>query len=150
LGSPFPDAGASGIRLGLDFRAAAYTSRTTSVSTITSAATLTSMSGDFTPREVAVLHERGEIELIDVREPEEWDAGRIAGSRHVQLTELSAQADSLPRDRPIVFVCRSGSRSAMATQAFAGAGFDAHNMSGGLLEWKAGGLPLEPADGRVA
>jgi rhodanese-related sulfurtransferase len=108
------------------------------------------MSGDFTPREVAALHERGEIELIDVREPEEWDAGRIAGSRHVQLTELSAQADSLPRDRPIVFVCRSGSRSAMATQAFAGAGFDAHNMSGGLLEWKAGGLPLEPADGWVA
>jgi rhodanese-related sulfurtransferase len=108
------------------------------------------MSGDFTPREVALLHERGEIELIDVREPEEWDAGRIAGSRHVQLTELSAQADSLPRDRPIVFVCRSGSRSAMATQAFSGAGFDAHNMSGGLLEWKAGGLPLEPADGHVA
>ncbi len=108
------------------------------------------MSGDFTPHEVASLHERGEIELIDVREPEEWEAGRIAGSHHIQLTELSAQADALPRDRPIVFVCRSGSRSAMATQAFAGAGFDAHNMSGGLLEWRAGGLPLEPEDGRVA
>jgi rhodanese-related sulfurtransferase len=108
------------------------------------------MSGDYTPREVASLHERGEVELIDVREPEEWEAGRIAGSRHVQLTELSARVDSIPRDRAVVFVCRSGSRSAMATQAFEGAGFDAHNMSGGLLEWTAGGLPLEPADGRVA
>ena len=108
------------------------------------------MSGDFTPREVAVLHERGEIELVDVREPEEWDAGRIAGSRHVQLTELSAQAASLPRDRPIVFVCRSGSRSAMATQAFRQAGYDAHNMTGGLLEWAAEGLPLTPEDGHVA
>ena len=108
------------------------------------------MSADLTPHEVASLQERGEIEVIDVREPEEWDAGRIAGSRHLRLTELSAQADSLPRDRTIVFVCRSGSRSAMATQAFAGAGFDARNMSGGLLEWHAGGLPLEPDDGHVA
>jgi len=108
------------------------------------------MSADYTPREVASLHERGEIELIDVREPEEWAAGRIAGSRHVQLTELPAQAESIRRDRPIVFYCRSGARSAMATQAFRGAGFDAHNMTGGLLDWEAGGLPLEPADGRVA
>jgi rhodanese-related sulfurtransferase len=108
------------------------------------------MSADFTPREVASLHGRGEVELIDVREPEEWQSGRIAGSRHVQLTELPGQADSLPRDRPIVFICRSGSRSAMAAQAFVGAGFDAHNMSGGLLEWQADGLPLEPDDGRVA
>jgi rhodanese-related sulfurtransferase len=50
----------------------------------------------------------------------------------------------------VVFYCRSGSRSAMATEAFRGAGFDAHNMVGGLLEWNAAGLPLEPADGYVA
>jgi rhodanese-related sulfurtransferase len=50
----------------------------------------------------------------------------------------------------VVFYCRSGSRSAMATEAFRGAGFNAHNMVGGLLEWNAAGLPLEPADGYVA
>jgi rhodanese-related sulfurtransferase len=108
------------------------------------------MSADLSPREVAALHEQNAIELIDVREPEEYDAGRIAGARFIQLGELAAQAGSIPRDRPVVFYCRSGSRSAMATQAFRGAGFDAHNMSGGLLEWQAGGLPLEPADGHVA
>jgi rhodanese-related sulfurtransferase len=108
------------------------------------------MDSDFTPQQVAALLARGEIELVDVREPEEYEAGRIAGSRHVKLGELTGQAETIARDRPVVFYCRSGSRSAMATEAFRGAGFDAHNMSGGLLEWDAGGLPLEPAGGRVA
>jgi rhodanese-related sulfurtransferase len=108
------------------------------------------MDADYTPQQVAALHERSEIELIDVREPAEHAAGRIAGCRLVALSELAQQADSIPRDRPVVFYCRSGSRSAMATEAFRGAGFDAHNMSGGLLEWHAGGLPLEPAGGHVA
>jgi rhodanese-related sulfurtransferase len=108
------------------------------------------MNADYTPQQVAALHEQGEIELIDVREPGEHAAGRIAGSRLVSLTELAQQAESIPRDRPLVFYCRSGSRSAMATEAFRGAGFDAHNMSGGLLEWNAGGLPLEPEGGHVA
>jgi rhodanese-related sulfurtransferase len=63
---------------------------------------------------------------------------------------LGAEVDGIDRDRPVVFYCRSGSRSAMATDAFRGAGFDAHNMAGGLLEWHAAGLPLEPSDGYVA
>ena len=105
---------------------------------------------DYTPPEVAELHARGEIQLIDVRQPEEHEAGRIAGDRLVVLTELSEQAHTLDRGRPVVFYCRSGSRSAMATEAFRGAGFDAHNMAGGLLDWQAAGLPLDPPDGYVA
>jgi rhodanese-related sulfurtransferase len=108
------------------------------------------MESDYTPTEVAALLEQGGVELIDVREPEEYDAGRIAGTRHIPLNELTAEVDTIARDRPVIFYCRSGSRSAMATEAFRGAGFDAHNMSGGLLEWDAGGLPLEPDGGRVA
>jgi rhodanese-related sulfurtransferase len=108
------------------------------------------MSDEYSPREVAELLAHGEIELIDVREPAEHEAGRIAGSRLVVLSQLAVEADSIPRDRPVVFYCRSGSRSAMATEAFRGAGWSAYNMSGGLLEWHAGGLPLEPTDGCVA
>lgn len=96
------------------------------------------------------MWERGEIQLIDVREPYEWEAGRIAGARHLELAQLSEGADTLERDRPVVFYCRSGSRSGMAAEAFAAAGFDAHNMAGGLQDWEAAGLPLEPSDGRVA
>ncbi len=102
------------------------------------------------PEQVRDRLERGEIELVDVREPYEWEAGRIAGARHIELERLASRADELPRDRPIVFQCRLGARSAMATQAFRAAGWDAYNMSGGITEWVARGLPIEPEGGRVA
>jgi rhodanese-related sulfurtransferase len=108
------------------------------------------MDGDYTPHEVSELIRTDAIQLIDVRQPEEHDAGRIAGDRLIELSRLAAEVDTIDRSRPIVFYCRSGSRSAMATQAFRGAGFDAHNMVGGLLDWTAAGLPLEPGDGYVA
>lgn len=108
------------------------------------------MNPEYQVKQVADLLQRGEIALIDVREPSEREAGHIAGSRHVALADLSAQAETISRERPVVFYCRSGARSAMATQAFNQAGYDAHNMAGGLLEWDAAGLPLEPEDGHVA
>src|SRR5205085_3873982 len=97
------------------------------------------MDSDYTARQVAELLDRGEIQLIDVRRPDEYQAGRIAGGRLIELGELAAQAGTIDPERPVVFYCRSGSRSAMATQAFRGAGFDAHNLAGGLLEWHAEG-----------
>jgi rhodanese-related sulfurtransferase len=87
---------------------------------------------------------------IDVREQYERDAGHIADTRHIELERLPAEADTLDRDRPVVFYCRSGSRSALAAQAFAASGFDAHNLDGGLKAWVKEGLPIEPADGHVA
>jgi rhodanese-related sulfurtransferase len=113
-------------------------------------ASLSGMDSDYTPHQVAELLDQGEIQLIDVRQPEEHQAGRIAGGRLVELTRLAAEVDSIDRDRPVVFYCRSGSRSAMATQAFRGAGYDAYNMAGGLLDWHAAGLPIEPPGGHVA
>ncbi len=108
------------------------------------------MEGDYTPRQVAELHAAGQVQLIDVREPHEHEAGRIDGDRHIPLGELTAQAHTIDPVRPVVFYCRSGARSAMATEAFRSAGFDAHNMLGGLIEWDADGLPLVPDGGHVA
>jgi rhodanese-related sulfurtransferase len=105
---------------------------------------------DYTPQEVADLLSRDEIQLVDVREDDEYQAGRIAGATLIGLRELAARAPSISRGKPIVFYCRTGSRSAMAADAFRGAGFAAHNMLGGLLDWQAAGLPLEPENGRVA
>jgi rhodanese-related sulfurtransferase len=105
---------------------------------------------DYTAQQVAELLAQGDIQLIDIRQPQEREAGRIAGDRFIELTRLAAEVDSIDRDRPVVFYCRSGSRSAMATEAFRGAGFDAHNMLGGLLDWAAAGLPLDPPGGYVA
>lgn len=88
--------------------------------------------------------------LVDVRTPGERDAGYIPGSVHVELDRLPAEAASLPRDRGVIFYCRVGARSAMATEAFRAAGREAANLRGGILAWAEAGLPLEPDGGRVA
>ena len=111
---------------------------------------LADLQEDVAPDQVAALHARGEIDLVDVREPYEHEAGRIAGARHVELAKLSQEAGSLDSERPTVFYCRSGGRSAVATQAFRASGFQAFNMTGGLLAWARQGLPLEPDGGSVA
>lgn len=81
--------------------------------------------------------------LIDVREPEEWNAGHIAGATLIPLGQLGARAHEVPTDRPVVLVCRSGRRSAFATDALRRAGYDqTFNMTGGMLAWEAAGLPV--------
>jgi rhodanese-related sulfurtransferase len=101
-------------------------------------------------QEANELLNRGEAVLVDVREPHEWDAGRIPGARHVQLEHLASHADTIPRDKRVIFQCRLGVRSAMATKAFRASGYDALSMAGGIQAWHDAGLPLEPEDGRVA
>jgi rhodanese-related sulfurtransferase len=90
------------------------------------------------------------LQLIDVREPYEREAGHIAGTRHIELNKLSAEAASLAQERPVVFYCRVGARSTMAAQALRAAGFDAYSMQGGLLRWAGEGRALAPDGGYVA
>ena len=92
----------------------------------------------------------GEAEVIDVREAYERHSGYIEGTRHVELERLAASAGSIPRDRPVVFHCRLGARSGMATEAFRAAGYDAYNLEGGIAAWVDHGLPIAPEDGFVA
>jgi len=91
-----------------------------------------------------------DLQVIDVREPYEREAGHIAATRHIPLTELTAQAATVQRERPVVFYCRVGSRSDMAAQAFRAAGFQAHSLRGGLARWAREDRPLMPEDGYVA
>ena len=105
---------------------------------------------DLSPARVAELMQSG-VQLIDVRELYEREAGRIPDdTAHIEMDRLSEEAGSIDAGRPVVFYCRTGSRSAVAAQAFAAAGYDAHNLDGGLKAWVADGLPIEPADGHVA
>jgi rhodanese-related sulfurtransferase len=89
-------------------------------------------------------------QVIDVREPYEREAGHIADTRHVPLVELTAQADSVERERPVIFYCRVGSRSSMAAQAFRASGYEAYSMTGGLARWASEGRALVPEGGHVA
>jgi rhodanese-related sulfurtransferase len=105
---------------------------------------------DLSPARVAELMQEG-VQLIDVRELYEREAGRIPDdTAHIEMDRLSDDAGSIDAGRPVVFYCRTGSRSAVAAQAFAAAGYDAHNLDGGLKAWVADGLPIEPANGHVA
>src|SRR3954449_979297 len=105
---------------------------------------------ELSPTRVAELLREGQIQLVDVREPYEREAGHVPQSRHLPLAELTAAAPTIDPSRPVVFVCRVGARSSMAAWSFARAGYDAHNLEGGMIGWVAGGLPIEPADGHVA
>lgn len=105
---------------------------------------------DVTPDWVHDRNDAGDIQLIDVREPYEWDSGRLAGARHIELERVAAQAATIDREKPVVFYCRVGARSGMAANAFRRAGYDAYSMDGGITAWQERGLPLEPHDGAVA
>ena len=77
---------------------------------------------EVTPADVAAALDSGSANVVDVREPYEWEAGRITGVRHIELERLPSQAESVPRDKPVIFHCRLGVRSIMAAQAFRAAG----------------------------
>jgi rhodanese-related sulfurtransferase len=100
------------------------------------------------PPRAAELIDDG-AELIDVRRPLEWEGGRLSGARNIEINELAEAASTIPRDRPVIFYCRSGDRSQMAAEAFREAGYDAYNLAGGITAWAAGERALEPEDGEV-
>jgi rhodanese-related sulfurtransferase len=105
---------------------------------------------DVTPADVAAAIESGSATVIDVREPYEREAGYIDGTRHIELERLAGQAESIDRDKPVIFQCRIGRRSMMAAQAFRAGGFDARSLAGGIEAWVEDGRPIVPEDGTVA
>ena len=82
------------------------------------------------------------VYLLDVREDDEWAAGHAPDAVHVRLSELNEHSDEIPRDREVYVICRSGARSAYATQALSGAGWKAINVSDGMTGWAVAGRPM--------
>lgn len=109
---------------------------------------------DLTPNEVHAMLQRGEIVLIDVREPAEFAAERIHGALNFPLSTFDPKAlPDLGDIRGLVFQCGSGKRSATAVERCLGAGvkLDSH-MAGGIAAWRQAGLPtirIDPATGTV-
>ena len=94
-----------------------------------------------------VSKRRSELHLLDVREQDEWDAGHIDGAQHIPLGELGARVGEVPKDRVVVAVCRSGSRSDRAAKGLRASGFQAENLEGGVTAWARSGLPLVTRSG---
>jgi rhodanese-related sulfurtransferase len=85
--------------------------------------------------------------LLDVRNADEWEAGHAPNAQWVPLGDLEGSRFTLPMNRRIVCVCRSGARSAKATESLLSWGFEASNMTGGMKAWAASGFPVVRDDG---
>ena len=90
----------------------------------------------------------GPAVLLDVREPQEWQAGHAPQAEHIPLGQLESRLAELPRDRQIICVCRSGRRSALAAQQLVAHGYQAVNLTGGMTAWNGAGLPVATGKGR--
>ena len=88
--------------------------------------------------------------MVDVRYPNEWEAGHIEGAVHIPGDYIFDRVGELDPTRPVVTVCRSGSRSAEAAQDLASEGFDVQNLEGGIDAWVAEGLPIWTDEGALA
>ena len=80
--------------------------------------------------------------LVDVREDGEWSAGRAPQARHIRLADLPRRMNELPKNRPVVTVCRSGHRSARAAATLGRAGYTVYNLHGGMHAWARAGHPV--------
>lgn len=104
------------------------------------------------PKELQAQQDR--VQLVDVREPEEWQAGRIPGARWIRMDELADRLAELDADQPVVTVCRSGNRSGQMAEFLADRGYRAENLNGGMQAWAQAGLPVQTPDdeqpGKVA
>lgn len=92
----------------------------------------------------ALLTGKNPPQFIDVRTPEEYAAGHAKGTTLYPLDQLDAWSKRLPKDRALLIICRSGSRSMKAAQALTARGFtQITNIKGGTMDWEAQGLPME-------
>ncbi len=99
---------------------------------------------DLAPEEVSRGLAGGTMLLVDVREPREIEAERIAGSVYAPLSVFDPEQIANPQDRTVVFVCAAGIRSVKAAEISQAAGLPyAAHLAGGLKAWRAAGLPVE-------
>ncbi len=96
------------------------------------------------PEEAQALIDSGDVKLLDVRTPEEFAAGHIAGAENIDFyaADFAGQLDALDQGERYVVYCRSGNRSGQATALMAGKGFGSvTDVDGGIVAWEAAGLP---------
>ena len=98
---------------------------------------------DYTPKQAQDEVARGAL-LIDVREQHEWDAGRMPDAQLIPMGHIPSRLGDLPRDRKIIFTCRTGNRSGTIKDYMIDEhGYaDVHNLLGGIVAWQLEGLPV--------
>ncbi len=97
--------------------------------------------------EITVTEIAADAVLVDVREPDEWQAGHADGALHLPMAEVPGRIADLPADTRLSIICRVGGRSAQVTAYLTQAGYDAVNVTGGMQAWAAAGRPMVSEDG---
>lgn len=88
------------------------------------------------------LRDEGAV-VLDVRQPDEWEAGHIPGAVLIPLDQLPARLAEVPKDRAVVVMCRSGNRSQAGRDILLQAGYaSVTSMAGGIRQWQGAGLPV--------
>jgi SulP family sulfate permease len=101
--------------------------------------------------EFQVMAEDAGALLIDVREPDEFARGHIPGAELIPLRTVLDRGPELPRDRRLLLACRSGRRTQRAMHMLRTMGFeDIYGLRGGILAWRAEGLPVAVDEGGEA
>ncbi len=94
--------------------------------------------------DVAAALRQRQVVILDIRDERSYREGHIVGARHVSLHRLPEAVGDLPRDVPIVVVCRSGNQSRSAAKRLLKAGYtEVYSMNGGMRAWTRAGLPVE-------
>lgn len=97
-----------------------------------------------TPDQIADQVRQGQVRVIDVRAQTEWDEGHLPGAQHIMLGTLPARAHELVNGETLLVNCLSGSRSAIGVSILQARGAaNVINLTGGIRDWAACGLPLE-------
>lgn len=105
---------------------------------------VTALGDNIDVQTVAAIKDRDDVIVIDVREQWEYDEGHIPNVTHIPMDEISSRLSEIPTDKEVVVTCRSGNRSGQVADFLRQQGYtNIHNMTGGILDWQAAGLPVE-------
>ena len=91
----------------------------------------------------AMVGQRGDLFLLDVRTPGEYQQARLDGARLIPIDQFAKRLAEVPKDRPVLVYCAVGSRSAQVVNYLARQGYpEIYNLSGGIYAWAQKGLPV--------
>jgi rhodanese-related sulfurtransferase len=91
--------------------------------------------------ELAAARAAGPVPLVDVRQPEEYEAAHVPGAKLIPLADVVARVGEVPTDRPVYVICQSGGRSLRAAEYYRSRGVDAYSVAGGTKAWVEAGKP---------
>jgi rhodanese-related sulfurtransferase len=89
--------------------------------------------------ELAVARAGGPVPLVDVRQPEEYEAGHVPGAKLIPMADVVARVGEIPEEGPVYVICQTGSRSQRAADYYRNLGIEAYNVAGGTKAWTEAG-----------